>query len=515
MAGRHTIVLLMLVGISIPARAADQEGVSITIYSSPGSRTTQSRQIWENGRYVTRGGGYAMVRESRFIELRGDAGAGTSTVRFTDVAKKIRPETVRFTSLTDPAGTFVLEQNYEYDLVSPRKLLQKYVGRSVTLVSEDEGSRGETETVTLLATAGDRSYGYVLRTANPEEPIEIRGSLGRVRLGALPGGLITRPTLVWKLKARRPGRHLCRVGYETQGIVWYASYTAVIGEDEKSLDLSGWVTIKNETGATYDDAKIKLVAGDVKGTGAASGSSGGSSGGTTGGAWGTMRSRQGGFKGKRFFEHHLYTLGRRSTLKDNSQKQLELFEPVDGVPVEKQLVYFGARGYRPNRSGVLQDRHLQIATNKNADVYLKFRNSADSGLGIPLPAGDVRVYKRDPADDSIEFIGEDETAHASRDENILVRMGTSFDLAGERRQTSFSCKYNEHWIRESFEIVVRNHKDEPADVIVREVLYRWVNWEIEEKSQDYEQVDSRTIHFPVTVPANGEKKVTYKVHYTW
>ncbi len=475
------------------------EGVGLTIYSS--SRPPERR--WAGGGYVTVHAGYATVKEWRRMTLE----RGVSVLRFTDVAREIRPATVLFTSLTDPEGAFVREQNYEYDLVSGDKLLAKYVDREVTFLREDADGKVTEETVTLLSVSGG---GCVVRRDDPENPIEILNEMPRVRLGALPGGLITRPTLVWSVRARRAGEHLCKVVYETGGVGWKAAYTAVVGAADATVDLSGWVTITNSSGKTYSDAEIKLVAGDVRERGVGRGGTG-----TTGGAWGTMKTRDGGFREKRFFEHRLYTLGRKSTVRDNSKKQLELFRPATGVPARKMLVYFGATGWDKYSSSPRQDRGLGTRSNRSVDVYLAFRNSADAGLGIPLPAGTVRVYKEDPDDGSLEFIGEDNTEHSSRDEDIMLRLGSAFDLAGERRQTDFKCKYNERWIVESFEITVRNHKDEAARVLVREVLYRWVNWDITAKSDEFTKKDWRTIHFPVDVPANGEKTITYTVRYTW
>lgn len=442
------IALLVLGALPASAAAAAEErtteGVGLTIYT-----THHTRSVWRDGRNeeVRVPRGYATVKERRRMSLR----PGMNRLTFTDVAKKIEPATVHFRSLTDPEGTFVLEQNYEYDLLSAAKLLDKYIDRDVTLLREDEKGAVTEETVTLLSKA---SGGYVVRRADPSSPIEILWTIPRVRLGAIPGGLITRPTLVWSVKAKRAGEHLCKVVYETKDVTWEADYTAVVNADDTAIDLSGWVTIDNKSGATYEDAEVKLVAGNVRGVVSDAAVSG-----TTGGRWGTMRTREGGFKGKRFFEHHLYTLGRTTTLKQNSQKQLELFTPVERVPAEKMLVYFGARGV-PFWSSPKYDRSLRVPMNSKVNVYLRFRNAEAGGLGIPLPAGTARVYKEDPDDGSLEFIGEDRVRHSSRDEDVMLRLGSAFDLVGERVQTEFKCDYNRHWLTESFKITLRDHKDE-------------------------------------------------------
>jgi len=490
---------LLAAAVGLAGESRTEEGVGLTIYNAQGTR-----RRWDNGRYVHEPAGYATVKEWRRMPLE----RGRSVLRFDDVASGIRPETVHFTSLTDPTGTFVLEQNYEYDLVSAEKLLAKYVDREITVVDEDADGKVTESRATLLS---PNSGGYVLRREGAEQPIEIRTSLPRVRLGSVPGGLITRPTLVWQLKSERAGDHLCKVVYETGGIKWKADYTVVTkGEDDSAVDVSGWVTIDNNSGKTYTDAEIKLVAGDVRAR-----SSSHSTTGRTGGGVGSMKTREGGFEEKSFFEHKLYTLGRTSTLNNNSKKQIELFRPVANVPAEKTLVYFGAPTYSSYSTRALTNRDLNLNSNKAVDIYMTFANSAKAGLGIPLPAGTARVYKEDPADGSLEFIGEDTLGHTPRDEDVMLRLGVAFDLTGERKQTSFHVDSGAHRLTESFEIKVRNHKTEPVMVQVREVLYRWVNAEITQKSHEYLNRDWRTIHFPVIVPADGEVTVTYTVLYTW
>jgi hypothetical protein len=500
---RHGALFVAVVAVwGSAAGAGDRiaEGIGLTIYSETETRGQET--VWRNGRYEPASTGYATVREWRKMQLE----AGVARVSCADVAAHIRPETVHFTSITDPAGTFVVEQNFEYDLVSARKLLEKYVDREVTVLRDDANGATSSETVTLLSSAGGE---FVVRRADPANPIEIFTGMPRMRLGSLPGGLITRPTLVWSLKAERPGEHLCAIAYETTGIRWKADYTAVMRRDDAALDLAGWVTISNESGKTYEDARIKLVAGDVRQRGTAR-----STGGVAGGGAGLMRTRENGFAEKSLFEHKLYTLGRPATLRDNSQKQLELFAPVAGVPARKLLVYCGA-SYESFWPSPCTDKDVALTSTKSVDVYVAFQNTAAAGLGIPLPAGAVRVFKEDPDDGALEFVGEDRVSHTSRGERALIRLGSAFDLAGERTRTDFKCDYHAHWIVESFEIKVRNHKAEAADVLVREALFRWVNWEITARSHEFEKQDSRLVHFPVTVPADGEVVVTYTVKYTW
>jgi hypothetical protein len=482
----------------------DKEGKGLTIYTAPqraGQPVQYYQQQWVEGRYVQVPQGYAVVKDWRKMKLD----KGRNVIRFQDVAKLIDASTVHFKSLTDPEGTFVVEQNYEYDLVSRDKLLEKYIDKEITLPPPADkdlpAQKGR-----LLSTQG----GLVVEMdgkihVNPPQP-------SGIVLPSLPGGLITRPTLVWMLDAKKPAEHLVKVTYQTRGILWLADYTAVTKKNDTLLDLSGWVTIDNQSGGTYEDAQVKLVAGDVHRA-----PEPGEAAGMGGARYSVAKAAapEGGFVEKGFFEYHLYTLGRATTVKDNSQKQIELFAPVENVPAKKIYLYFGAVNVPWWGSDAYQDRNLGTQMNKKVDIYMTFQNSEKSGLGIPLPGGRVRVYKEDEADGSLEFVGEDRIDHTPKDEKVLLKMGSAFDVVGERKQTNFAIDTRAHWIDESFEIKVRNHKQEDIEVVVKEVLFRWSNWEIKEKSHNFEKIDSRTIHFPVKVAKDGEVTLTYTVHYTW
>lgn len=490
---------LVFSGQRMEARERSQEGVGLTIYSSPTQAGQPYQQQWIGGRYIQVPNGFGIVKEWRKFNLD----YGLNTIRFQDVAKLIDPSTVRFKSLTDPNGTKVLEQNYEYDLVSRAKLLERYIDRQIFLEKEYEETRDiERKKATLLSTEG----GVIV---SMDGEIHLNPN-GRIILPELPGGLITRPTLVWLVKAKRSGEHLTKVNYETRGIAWNADYIAVAKEGDKALDLSGWVTIDNKSGVTYRDAQIKLVAGDVHRI-------------APPGVVPPMvmyeakagAEMERGFVEKPFFEYHLYTLQRPSTLKDNSQKQLELFDSVSDVPCQKILLYYGNPGFYSFYSSPQMDRNLGTRSNKKVDIYLSFKNDEASGLSIPLPAGRVRVYKEDPDDGSLEFIGEDRIDHTPKDEEILLKLGSAFDVVGERKQINFKVDHDRDWMEESFEITLRNHKEEAADIIVKENLFRWINWEIIEASHKYEKIDARTIHFKLRIPKDGEKKVTYTVRYSW
>jgi hypothetical protein len=222
-----------------------------------------------------------------------------------------------------------------------------------------------------------------------------------------------------------------------------------------------------------------------------------------------------GFEEKAFFEYHLYTLGRPTTLPDNSTKQIELFDAARRVPARKLLVYYGMPGPGYVSNAPMQDRNFGTQMNRKVDVYLEFRNDEKAGLGIPLPAGRVRVSQLDAADGSLEFIGEDTIDHTPKNEQVRVKLGSAFDVVGERRQVDFSVNTGGKVMEEEIEIRLRNQKDAAVEVIVKENLHRWTNWQILSNTRSYEKEDSRTIHFPVKVPAGGESTVRYRVRYTW
>ena len=222
-----------------------------------------------------------------------------------------------------------------------------------------------------------------------------------------------------------------------------------------------------------------------------------------------------GFEEKAFFEYHLYTLGRPTTLPDNSTKQIELFPTARKVPCEKVMLYYGLGSRYPIYGSPMTDRNFGIQSNPKVDIYLKFKNEKAIGMGMPLPSGRIRVSKLDPADETLEFIGEDTIDHTPKDEEVLIKMGSAFDVVGERKQTDFAVDTNRRTIDETIEIKVRNHKEEKVKVIVKENLYRWTNWQLTKKTHEFEKIDSRTIHFPIEVEKDGEVTIRYTVHYTW
>ncbi len=500
---------LLVAGVLLALNAAAAEtGTSLTVYSSaqpggipaewyrplPGMGTPMANQL----------PGFALVRLERELQIP----RGRGTIQFSDVAALIDPTTVQFLSLTDPEGTKVLEQNFQFDLVSQEKLLSRYIDRNVTV--EQQSGDGIKKIDGTLVSSND---GLVIRGSDGQ--IHALREWSNVSFGELPGGLITRPTLEWDIHSGRGGMQNVRVSYQTGGITWWADYNLIFteGADANSgfVDVGAWVSLLNQSGARYQDAKLKLIAGDVNR------------------AQPPRRmfekSRQdmvameaaaapAGFEEKAFFEYHLYTLGRPATIPNNSTKQIELFDAASRVPAKKQLVYDGSSGFQ-FFGDLVPEPEYGPGGNTKVDVFLKFRNDKASGMGMPLPAGRIRVSQQDKADGSLEFIGEDVIKHTPKDEDVRVKLGTAFDVVGERRQTDFTVNTKGRVMEEAFEIKVRNHKDQAVDVVVRENLYRWSEWSVIEKSEAFEKKDAQTIEFPVRIAADGEAVVTYRVRYTW
>ena len=508
--GDRTAVALTFCVAALPGAAQDDIGAtSLTIYSTarPGAvpaelyRPVAGQENYYPGQSIP---GYAMIRQERAVDLV----RGVNRLNFTDVAAYIDPTTVSFDSLTAPAGTRVIEQSFQFDLVSTTKLMERYLDQTIT-VDQLAGNRVEKITGRLLSTAG----GLVLASENGE--IHTINAYQNVHFPTLPGGLMTRPTLVWDVSAANAGRENTRVTYQTAGITWWADYNLQFTEGANAnsgfLDVGAWVSILNRSGTAYPDARLKLIAGDVQRAPVPQQEL-------------LSRTREvfaaadavQGFEEQSFFEFHLYTLGRNTTIADNSTKQIELFPKVLRVPAKKLLVYYGlAPGYGDFGGGRMTERDLGLPMNTKVDVYLEFENREAAGLGIPLPSGRMRVSQFDAADDTLEFIGEDVIDHTPKDETVRVRLGSAFDVVGERRQVAFNIDVNAERMEETIEVKVRNHKTEPVDVLVREVLYRWTNNDIVESTHSYEREDARTVHFPVTIPADGEAVVRYRVRYTW
>ncbi len=477
MNAKHWIVIVMVAaGIVLPAAAQDKEGVALTVYN----------------------GGYGVVRELRNLDI-GEDGA----VKFTDVASRIDATTVHFKSLTDPAAK-LLEQNYQYDLVSADKLLKKYIDRPIDVVCP-----GKTYSGSLLSF--DKGQIVLKEKTGGIVMVQRADNVRDIRFSALPGGLLTRPTLVWLVFTKKPGKQLVEVTYQTGGLGWHAEYVLVLGGDDSTADLSGWVSVDNKSGKTYRKAKLKFIAGDVRRvrpqreelSRVASRKL------KTLGMGELMRE-------KAFFEYHMYTLPRPSTVADNETKQLEMFSPARGLKVQKKFLYNPMGNFRWGRGGRHTDRSYGVTSpSKKVNVFIEFRNSKENKLGIPLPAGKIRVYKQDPDDEALEFIGEERIDHTPKDEKLSLRIGNAFDVVGERKQTNFQIETSRKYMMETIEIKVRNHKDNDIVVRVKEPLYRWVTWRITSESHKHTKLDSRNAAWDLPVKADGEVTLTYTVEYTW
>ena len=488
--------LALALPLASPAETA------VTVYSSarPGALNPQAFRTGGEGVAVP---GYALIREERAFTLK----PGRNLLRISDVPALIDPTTVAFASATDPKGTRVVEQSFEFDLTSTAKLLSRFLEREI-VVDQVRGNGVESVGGTLVGTQG----GLILK--QPDGSIRVVESHAGIKLPSLPGGLISKPTLVWDIETATAGKHDARFAYQTGGMTWWADYNLTYSEPQGGcrLDVGAWVTLVNQSGASYADARLKLIAGDVQ----------------------RAQTRQPvpqpaalasrmvamdkaeGFVEKAFFEYHLYTLGRKTSLPDNSTKQIELFPTAPGVGCQKNLVYYGQGMAFPNYGAPMTDRNYGIQSNRKVDVYLRVKNAAANGLGMPLPAGKVRVSKLDPADGSLEFIGEDLIDHTARDETVQVKLGSAFDVVGDRRQVDFRIDTTAKWIEEDIEVRVRNQKpDETVTVIVKENLYRWSSWSILRKTHDFTKEDARTIHFPLKLAPKAEGVVRYTVRYTW
>jgi hypothetical protein len=471
----------MTVAVAAQAAEEDKPGVDVTVYNQ----------------------NFAVIKDRRMMEMP----KGVGVVRFTDVASTIDATSVHFMSLTDPKAQ-VLEQNYEFDLVSADKLLQKYIDREITVFTKDEK-----EHKGILMSFDPRQIVLAAnREQGPISMVERGDNVKRIQFSSLPEGLLTRPTLVWEVASDKGGQQLTKLTYVANNMSWRADYSLVVDKADKLVDLSGWVTINNGTGTGYADAAIKLLAGDTGGRARMRGQTM---------AWGpeyfkglsklAPTAKVGKEVGRAFGEYYLYKLNEKSTINNNQVKQIELLN-AQKVPVKKIYLYDGSKVWW-NPGQLYIDKGYTGEANKKVNVLLTFENRAETGMGFSLPAGKVRVYKKD-TDGSLEFIGEDAIDHTPRDEKVTLYIGDAFDIVGERKQTNFQ-KPTDRTIIEDFEIKVRNHKEEAVTVEVLEKLYRAVNWEITRKSHDFKPLDSNTIEFPVDIPKDGEVTITYTVKYTW
>lgn len=434
---------------------------------------------------------FAVVRESRQMSFE----KGLNTAKFTDVASAIDPTSVNFRCLSAPGAVSVLEQNYEYDLVNTNSLLKRYIDKNVTVVLKGSGAdTGKELTGLLLAAMGDN---LILKGQTNDIEILDKNSIEEISLKEMPDDLVTRPTLVWLANAKEKGSQLCQVTYTTGQISWNADYSAVLNADETKIDFTGWVTIDNKSGATYKDSTIKLIAGDVRRI-------------VEPGpirhekmAAVAMEAGAGGFEEKAFMEYHLYTLGRKSTINNNQVKQIEFITPALGVPIKKLYIY--ERGQQQIYGRSQQSDKVQIK--------LEFENTKENNLGIALPKGKVRVFKKDPADESLEFVGEDRIDHTPSKEKLLLYIGNAFDVVAE--YALVDSEHSRRMTRETHKIELRNRKNEAIAVFVDEKFPASVNWTIDKTTHNYEKRDANTARFEVKLEADSVVTVQYTATQTW
>jgi hypothetical protein len=441
---------------------ADRKAVSITVYNQ----------------------NFGVVREVRELN---SLGTGQVSLEFRDVAANIQPETVAIKSLSAPGAISVLEQNYRYDLLTPQTLLQKYVGKKIRTYRYHEATgKEEAADAELLSVAdqpilrlnGEVTFGYPARFAFPQ----------------VPDNLIAKPTLMWLVSSQK-AQQTVEVSYLTQNLNWSADYVLVVNETDTQAALQGWVTLVNQSGASYKNAELKLVAGDVNRVqneryDVKLKSSAAPAAAPMGGA---------GFSEQGLFEYHMYTLGRPTTVLQNEQKQVSLLT-ADGIKIDKKLIFYGQQYWFRGQYG-------QIQTNQKVGVYLDFKNEEKNKLGMPLPKGTLRVYKADKSG-AKQFVGEDQIDHTPRDEKIRVKLGEAFDVVGDRKQTDWrvlgNCSAESAW-----EIELRNHKDAAVEVEDFEPIGG--DWTMLESSLPYDKKDAGTFSFNVKLAARGKTKITYRV----
>ncbi|HEY6093390.1 MAG TPA: DUF4139 domain-containing protein [Gallionellaceae bacterium] len=446
----------------------DQHGVAVTIYNND----------------------LALVKDQRKIKLR----SGLNRLALRDVSAQMRPETALLRSLSDPGSISVLEQNFDFDLLTPQKLLEKYVGRNVSVIRTNPANGKETtEQATVLSASG----GVVMRIGNRIET----GLPGRIVYDDVPANLRDRPTLVTRLSSSEAAEQAVELSYLTGGLAWKADYVAELSPDERSIDLSGWVTLTNTSGASYNNARLQLVAGDVNrvqeyfrankakvlGVVAA-----------------PAMAEERAMAEESLMEYHLYTLERPTTIAENQTKQVALLS-ASNVPARKELLLSGADYYYMSSYGDLGQK-------MKVGVFLEFDNKEAAHLGMPLPKGIIRVYKKDKAGNA-QFVGEDNVDHTPRNEKVRLKLGESFDVTADKKQTDFKSHpapfRGGHQVEAAFEIVLKNARKEAAVVTVQEPIPG--DWKIVSESHRSSKPTAHTASWSIEVPPEGKTTLSYRV----
>ena len=465
---------------------------------------------------------FAVVRQDVPLDLK----SGTNQVNESEITMHVEPDSV---ILRDPTGKHslqVLEQNYRADPISEGMLLNLYEGKTI----EFETGAGQIVKGKIIRSGyaphsyfamnryGQTYYQSQMTAASEQPIIEVNGQLrfslpGTPHFPSLADDTILKPRLEWMLSTDKAGKFPAELSYVTGGMSWQADYNIVAPEKGDVVDIVGWVTIDNQTGRTFDNARIKLMAGDVSKI-----QPGETRAYAMKSAMAMDAAAPAAVSEKAFDEYHLYTLQRSTTLRDRETKQVE-FIHASGVAAKQIYVYEGAK-IDPNRYGgwnwenIRNDHSYGTESNPKIWVMREFVNSEANHLGMPLPKGRVRFYRHND-DGQVEFTGENLIDHTPKDETVRIYTGNAFDIVGERKRTNYTVEGGRSTATETFEIRVRNHKKEQVEVRVVEHLYRGKNWEITSKSDEFKKKDSQTIEFPVTIAPNGEKVITYTAHYTW
>lgn len=501
----YRAVLVSWALFSLISVAGAQEAPSLTIYNQ----------------------NFAVVRESVPLDLK----AGINHVVFSNITAHVEPDSV---VLRDPRGgrLDVLEQNYRNDPISESLLLSLFEGKMLDFqMGRDKDNNpiivqgrvirsGYVPHYEAYQRYGQQYYQQQMAMAgggSGQPIIEINGQLhfnlpGQPIFPSLTTDSILKPTLDWQLQSSESGHRVAELSYVSGGMSWHADYNIVAPEKGDVADIVAWVSLDNQSGKAFEDAHIKLMAGDVSKIQTNTGPS------SARASFGlSLDANVPPVTEKTFDEYHLYTLERPTTLRDREIKQVEFLHAA-GVHTNRIYVYDGVKISQQYRGWTYADirnnENYGVESNPKVWVMLEVKNSKSNGLGMPLPMGRVRFYRHDQ-DGQMEFTGEDQIDHTPTDETVRFYTGNAFDIVGERRRTNYKRDSQDRWIDESFEIKLRNHKTTPVNVRVVEHLYRWNNWLIAQKSDDFTKLDSQTIEFNVEVPPDKEKTVTYTVHYSW
>ncbi|MDX2043418.1 MAG: DUF4139 domain-containing protein [Acidobacteriota bacterium] len=493
----HSLTFALLLGTTSSTTASDQprrEGAKMT----ETTQTTQSGQATQTGTstiddqknvaITVYNSNLGLVKDTRTLKLP----RGTSQLRFMDVAQLINAATVHIKSTTSPDALSVVEQSYEYDLLNPQKLLDKYVGQELTLVLRTVENNSEKLTPTR-ATLLSNNSGQVWQIGG--QIVINPTNIAEIRFERLPQDLIAKPTLVWTLNNTGADTHTVEASYLTQGLNWRSDYVVVVNQTDTKADLNGWVTLTNSSGTAYRNAELKLVAGDVNRVRDEVGMAK------------TMRVMEMAaaaapqqFQEQAFFEYHLYTLQRKTTIKNNETKQISLLSAAD-FGIKKELVINGQPYYFQGYNNPGEPIKEKVG------VYVSFKNGKESGLGQPLPAGIVRVYKADSTG-AQQFVGEDRIDHTPKDEAVRIKLGDAFDVVAERKQTDYK-NIARRVFEYAYEIRIRNHKEEAVTVVVNEPIGG--DWEIINSSFPAEKTAAFAARFNVPVVKDGEAVLSYRV----